>query len=142
MSLLPIQGSIPTISMNLKVLKGPEATSFLFLLDQKLKNVPIDTSADEHVVTITNSIMECLNRIAPETILTLRKNSNQCITNKIKNALNKHNCLFQNRINNPTCSNHKHYKKYRNKVSIMICGAEKTENFNKRGQNPSARLIY
>ena len=76
-SLLPIQGSIPTISRYLKVLNGFVTTGFLFLLDQKLIKIPIDKSADEHVVAITNGIMDCLNRFAPERKLTLQKNLNQ-----------------------------------------------------------------
>ena len=126
----------------MKVFKEPEATSFLFLLHQKLKKIPIDISADEHVVAITNSIGDCLNWFAPEKKLTLQNNWNQWIANKIKNAMKRRNRLFQIWINNPTSSNHKHYTKYRNRVSAIIHEAKKIENFNKLGQNPSARLMY
>ena len=85
-SFLPIHGSIPIISRNLKLLNGHEATSFLLLLDQKLKKIPIDISADEHVVAITSSKMDCLNRFAPEKKLTLQNNSNQWMANKIRES--------------------------------------------------------
>ena len=108
----PSEGSLSTITRSLRNLKGTKATNFLFLLDQKLKKIPSATSAEEHVEAIINIIKDCVDKFAPERKVITTNNSDQWITNKIKNAVSRRNLLFQNWINNPTLSNQNQYKKF------------------------------
>ena len=134
--------SNPTMTRNTKSLKGHNALNFLFLLDQKLKQINEKTSAEFHMESIVNSVSECVDKFAPLRVSSVKEPSNQWINNKIKNAVTKRNKLFQTWVENPTKSNHDDYKSFRNKVCSMIREAKKQDNFKKLGVNPTARAIY
>ena len=57
--------SSPTMTRNTKNLKGHNALKFLFLLDQKLKQIDEKTSAEYHVKSIVESVSECEDNFAP-----------------------------------------------------------------------------
>ena len=136
--------SNPTMTRNTKNLKGHNALKFLFLLDQKLKQIDEKTLAEYHVESIVKSISECADKVAPLRVSSGKEPSNQWINNKIKNAITKRNKLdlFQIWVEKPTKSNHDEYKSFRNKVCSMIREAKKQDNFRKLGVNPTARAIY
>ena len=134
--------SNPTLTRNTKNLKGHNALNFLFLLDQKLKQIDEKTSAEYHVESIVNSVIECVDKFAPLRVCSAKETPNQWITNKIKNAITKRDKLFETWVEKPTKSNHDDYKSFRNKVCSMIREAKKQDNFRKLGVNPTARAIY
>ena len=134
--------SNPIMTRNTKNLKGHNTLNFLFLLDQKLKQIDEKTSADYHVESIVKSVSECVDKFAPLRVSSGEEPSNQWINNKIKNAITKRNKLFPIWVEKPTKSNHDNYKSFRNKVCLMIREAKKQDNFRKLGVNPTARAIY
>ena len=131
-----------TMTRNTKNVKGHNALNFLFLLDQKLKQIDGKTSAEYHVQSIVNSVSESVDKFAPLRVCSGKEPSNQWITNKIKKAITKRNKLFQTWVKKPSKSNHDHYKSFKNKVCSMIREAKKQDNIRKLGINPTARAIY
>ena len=126
---------------NLKTIKGDGALKFLFLLDQKLERLSLDSLAYDFIAQMSESIMECVNKFAPKQPI-LRNNDKQWITNSIKNALCKRDELYQKYIDNPCDDNKNKYKSYRNKVTHMIREAKRNDNFKKLGKNPDSKTIY
>ena len=57
--------SNPTRTRNTKSLKGHNALKFIFLLDQKLKQIDEKTSVESHVESIVKSVSECVDKFAP-----------------------------------------------------------------------------
>ena len=96
---------------NLKTIKGDGALKFLFLLDQKLKRISLDSPVDNLIAQMSEATMECVDKFAPEQPI-LNNSDNQWITNSIRNALLKRDQLYQKWIDNP-CSD------YRKKVQIL-----------------------
>ena len=133
--------SNPIMTRNTKNLKGHKTLSFLFLLDQKLKQFDEKTSAEYLVESIVKSVSEYVDKFAPLGVSSGKEPSNQWNNNKIKNAITKRNKLFQIWVEKPTKSNHDNYKSFRNKVCLMIREAKKQDNFRKLGVNPTARAI-
>ena len=126
---------------NLKTIKGDGALKFLFLLDQKLKRISLNSPVDDLIVQMSEAIMECIDKFAPKQPI-LHNSDNQWITNSIKNALLKRNQLFQKWIDNPCDDYRKKYKSYRNKVTHMIREAKRTDNCKKLGKNPDSKTVY
>ena len=126
---------------NLKTIKGDGALKFLFLLDQKLKRISLDSPVDDLIVQMSEAIMECIDKFAPKQPI-LHNSDNQWITNSIKNALLKRDQLYQKWIDNPCDDYRKKYKSYRNKVTHMIREAKRTDNFKKLGKNPDSKTVY
>ena len=94
--------SNPTMTRNTKNLKGHNALKFLFLLDQKLKQIHEKTSSEYHVESIVKSVSEYVDKFAPLRVSSGKEQSNQWINNKIKNAITKRNKLFQIWVEKPT----------------------------------------
>ena len=126
---------------NLKTINVDGALKFLFLLDQKLKRISLDTLADDFIARMSESRMECVDKFAPKQ-LSLHNNDNQWITNSIKNALYKRDQLYQKYIDNPCADNRIKYKTYRIKVTHMIPEAKRNVNFKKLGKNPDCQTIH
>ena len=87
--------------------KGDGALNFPFLLDQKLRIVSLDSPADDLVVNVYQSKMECFYKFAPEQPI-MHNDDSQWITNSIKHALFKRDLLYQKWIDYP-CDDY--YKK-------------------------------
>ena len=134
--------SNPTMNKTTKNLTGHNALNFLFLLEQKLKQIDEKTSAENHVEYIVKSVSECVETFAPLRVSSGKEPSIQWINNKIKNAITKRIKLFQIWVEKPTKSKHDDYKSFGNKVCSMIREAKKQDNFRKLGVNPTARAGY
>ena len=94
--------SNPTRTRNTKNLKGHNALKFLFLIDQKLKQIDKKTSAEYHVESIVKSVSECVDKFAPLRVSSGKEPSNQWTNNKIKNAITERYKLFQIWVEKPT----------------------------------------
>ena len=127
---------------NLMNLKGDNSLNFLFILDQKLKKMPPDCDSDGQFSFISKTIMECVNRFAPEKEYCQKNDCSNWITNQVKNAMNKRDKMFQKWVCNPSEENHELYKKQRNNVTAIIRKAKRAHNFEKLGKNPSSKTIY
>ena len=125
---------------DLRNIKKEKALNFLFLLDQKLKNVKKEGVLDLNRIALT--IMECVDKFAPETVCNDKSNGTEWISNKIKNAIIERNKKLQKWIDNPTDENRSAYKLARNKVTSKIRKAKRDLNFEKLGNNPSTRTIF
>ena len=93
--------SNPIMTRNTKNVKGHNTLNFLFLLDQKFKQIDEKTSAEYHVESIVKSVSECVDKFAPLRVSSGKEPSNQWINNKIKNAITKRNKLFQIWVEKP-----------------------------------------
>ena len=91
--------------------------------------------------SIVNYVRECVEKIEPLRVCSVKEPFHQGITNKIKKAMTKHNKLFQTWVEKPSKSNHHDYRPFRNKVCSMIREAMEQDNSVKRGINPTARAI-
>ena len=129
-------------SRNLKKLKGKNRLNFLFVLDQNLKKIPLNLDIDDLSTSIADSIIESVNKFAPEKCHHPINNSDTWITNSVKNAINKRDKLFQKWVSNPSDENHRLYKTQRNNVTAIIRKAKRDDNFKKLGSNPTAKSIY
>ena len=76
-------------SRKLKKLKGESRLNFLFVLDQNLKKIPLNLDIEDLSISIAESIIEILNKFAPEQSHHPINNSDSWITNRVKNAINK-----------------------------------------------------
>ena len=129
-------------SRNLKKLKGKNRLSFLFVLDQNLKKKSAKLDIENLSTPIADSIIESVNKFAPEQCHHPINNSDSWITNSLKNAINKRDKLFQKWVSTPTDENHRSYKKLRNNVTAINRKAKRDDNFKKLGSNPTAKPIY
>ena len=91
---------------------------------------------------LSETIMASVDHFAPEKPWIGRIKSDDCITNKVKNAINKRNQLFQLWVKQPTELNRINYKTSRNRVTRMIRSEKKKANYKKLGVNPTAKTIY
>ena len=112
----------------------------MFIPDQILKK--FEPSKQIDLETIAKTIMRCVNKIASEQETTVRKVSNDWITKKLKNEITRRNKFFQRWMECPTEENRTIFKKQRNMVTTMIKNAKRQSNFDKLGENPSAKTIY
>ena len=85
----------------LQSIKGEKSLNFLFLLDQKLKDLDFDLSIDELVVSLSKLIMNCVHILVPGKPMKNHSKSNEWLTNKIKNAIHKRDSLFQKWLSEP-----------------------------------------
>ena len=129
-------------SRNLKKLKGESRINFLFVLDQNLKKIPLNLDIEDLSTSIADSIIESVNKFAPEQCHHPINNSDSWITNSVKNAINKRDKFFQKWVSNPTDENHHLYKKQRNNVTAIVRKAKRDDNFKKLGSNLTAKTIY
>ena len=127
------------LSRDLRKIKGGNALSFLFLLDQTLKK--FEPSKQKDLEKIAENIMLCVDKFAPVKESTVKRLSNDWINNKLKNEIIKRNKLFQNWLKCPTEKNRIIYKIQRNIVTKLIKNAKRQSNY-KLGENPSAKMIY
>ena len=125
---------------DMRKIKGENALNFLFILDQTLKK--FEPSKQFDLETIAKTIMRCVNKFAPEQETTVRKVSNDWITKKLKKEITRRNKFFQKWIKCPTEENRSFYKKQRNMVTTLIKNAKRQSNFDRLGENPSAKTIY
>ena len=126
-------------SRNLKKLKGESRLKFLFVLDQNLKKVPQNLDIEDLSTSIADSIIERVNKFAPEQCHHAINNSDTWITNSVKNAINKRDKLFQKWVSNPTDESHRLYKKHGINVTAIIRQAKRNDTFKKLGSNPTAK---
>ena len=126
----------------MKNLKGDNALNFLFLLDQKLKTIQSTSCTEMRAQTMCEKIIECIDNFAPEKEVVIKNETNSWITNEIKKAMVKRDCLFRKWVENPKSKNHIEYKNQRNVVTQKIRLAKKEANFKKLGPNPSPKHIY
>ena len=82
----------------------------MFLLDQKLEDLDFDLSIDEQIVSISKTIMICVDIFVPETPMENHSKSYDWITNKLKNAIHKRDSLFHKWLSEPSSENHALYK--------------------------------
>ena len=94
---------------NLRSIKGDKALNFLFLLDQKLKK--LDQLDKLDIEKITETIMFCVDKFAPEKETTKTEKCDEWITNKIKKEITKRNKLFREWTVSSTDDNKEKYKK-------------------------------
>ena len=125
---------------DMRKIKGENALNFLFILDQTLKK--FEPSKQIDLETIAKTIMRCVNKFAPEQETTVRKVSNDWITKKLKKEITRRNKFFQKWIKCPTEENRIFYKKQRNMVTTLKKNAKRQSNFDRLGENPSAKTIY
>ena len=130
------------MSRNLKKLKGGNSLNFLFSLEQKLRKIPLDLDIENCSTAIADSIMESVDKFAPEQCHQPTKISDGWITNHVKKAIIKRDKLFQKWVCNPTDENHLLYKKQRNNVTTIIRKAKRENNLKKLGSNPTANTKY
>ena len=116
-------------SRNLKKLKGESRLNFLLVLDQNLKTIPLNLDIEDQSTSLADSIIESVNKFAPEQCHHPINNSDSWITNSVKNAINKRDKLFQKWVSNSTDENHRLYKKQRNNVTANIRKSKKDYNF-------------
>ena len=107
-----------------------------------MKQIDEQSSAEYHVRSIVNSVIECVDIFAPLRVSSVKESSNQWITNEIKKAVTKRNKLFQILVEKPSKGNLVDYKSFKNKVCSMIREAKKQDNFRKLGINSTARASY
>ena len=60
----------------------------------------LDSTTDDFVAQVSESIMECVDKFAPKQPILLN-NDSQWVTNLLKNALFKRDQLYQKWIDNP-----------------------------------------
>ena len=96
---------------------------FLYLLDQTRKT--FEPSEQSDLEKITETAMSCVDKFAPEKISTVKRLTNDWITNNLKNEITKKNKLCQKRINYPTEENKTNYRKQMNMVTTMMKNAPK-----------------
>ena len=101
----------------MKNLKGDNALKFLFLLDQKLKTIQSTSCTEMRAQMMCEKIIECIDKFAPEKEVVIKNETNSWITNEIKNAMVKRDCLFRKWVENPNSKNHIEYKNQRNVVT-------------------------
>ena len=126
----------------MKNLKGDNALNFLFLLDQKLKKIQSTSCTEMRAQMMCEKTIEYLDKFAPEKGVVIKNETNSWITNEIKNAMVKRDCLFRKWFENPNSKNHIEYKNQQNVVTQKIRLAKKETNFKKLGPNPSPKHIY
>ena len=116
--------------------------NFSFLLDQKLRK--LDPECDNLVEKISKTILECVDKFAPLTAVKRRQqhNSNDWITNEIRNAITKKDKLFHQWVQSPNEINRDLYKRQRNIVTSLIRNAKRDCNYKKLGNSPSSTTIY
>ena len=125
---------------DLRSIKGDQALNFLFLLDQKLKKLDqLDKLVFEK---ITETIMFCVDKFAPEKETTKTEKCDEWIINKIKNEISKRNKLFREWTVSSNDDNKEKYKNQRNEVTAMIKKAKRECNLQKLGNNPYAKTLY
>ena len=130
----------PKIWRKLRNIKNEKVLNFLFLLDQKLKNIKRESVLDLNPLALT--IMECVDKFAPETVCNNKAYGTEWIPNNIKNAISKRNNYIQNCIDNPSDENRSAYKLARDSVTSKVRNAKRDLNFKKLGDNPSTRTIF
>ena len=94
-----------------EIMKGKEL-KILFLLDQKLKQIPGSKIVDERITHISNIIMDCVDRCAPEKQVAAFKTPGDWINNLTKNAMVRRLELFQSWISQPTEKNKNCYRRF------------------------------
>ena len=80
------------LSRDLRKIKGENTLSFLFLLDETLKK--LEPSKQKDLEKIAETIMLCVDKFAPVKESTVKKLSNDWISNKLKNEITKRNNFF------------------------------------------------
>ena len=130
-----------TLVRNLNHIKKNKILNFLFLLDQKLRQINENADVDTYVTKIIDCIINCLDRFAPEKPPSEKKHS-PWINNKIKNRIQKRNLLFQKWIKDPSEQNRQALKNLRNEIRGLIRNAKREQNFKELGSNPSSKTIY
>ena len=130
-----------TLVRNLNHIKKNSILNFLFLLDQKLRQINENTDVDTYVTKIIDCIINCLDRFAPEKPPSEKKHSSW-INNKIKNRIQKRNSLFQKWIKDPSEQNRQALKNLRNEIRGLIQNAKRERNIRELGSNPSSKTIY
>ena len=78
---------------------------------------------------IALTIMECVDKFAPETVCNDKAYGTEWITNNIKNAISERNKKLQKWIDNPSDENRSTYKLARNTVTSKIRNAKRDLNF-------------
>ena len=74
------------IVLDLTKIKGEKTLNFLFVLDQKLKHLPGDATAEEQVTTIAKTTMESVNRFPPEQEKLKQEQTDYWIRNKTNHS--------------------------------------------------------
>ena len=120
-------------------IEGENALRFPFLLDQNLKQTYFGGIIQTE--KIARSIIECVDRFAPETFIKSQNNRNDWETNKVKKAVTNRDELFHKWVLDPSDFIRETYKKQRNLVTLVIRKAERDANFIKLGTNPSTTTM-
>ena len=94
---MPQNTTVITKYRNLGEIKGEKAPKFLFLLLDKLRRIPDEIDINHKVEVLAETIMECVEKFAPEKNIALNKRPPEWITNQIKRAITKRDKLIQNR---------------------------------------------
>ena len=128
------------LQKTLQITYTDEALNILFLLDQKLKK--LDQLDKLDIEKITETIMFCVDKFAPEKETTKTEKCDEWITNKIKNEITKRNKLFREWTVSSTDDNKEKYKNQRNKVTAMLKTAKRECKLQKLGNNPNAKTLY
>ena len=116
--------NIPLVR-NFKKIKRDNALTFLFYLDQKLRKMNVTSDVNAQMERLSETIMASVDHFAPEKPWIGRSKSDDWITNKVENAINKRNQLFQLWVKHPTELNRINYKTSRNRVTRMIRSEKK-----------------
>ena len=141
-SVLPQNLTAVTKYRNLREIKGEKALNFLFLLLNKLQRIPDEIDINHKVELLAKTIMECIEKFAPEKNIAQNKRPTEWITNQIKRAITKRDKLFQKWINDPNETNRSAYRKQRNEVTQKIRAAKRDANLKRLGHQPTPKTIY
>ena len=122
-------------------IKGEKSLNFLFLWYQKRKDLDFDLSIDQQVVSISKTIMNCVDICLPEKPMKDHFKSNEWIKNETKNAINKRDTLFQKWLSEPSNENLALYNKYRNHVTKLIRDDKIEVNQRQLGENRNPKKL-
>ena len=86
--------------------------------------------------------MESVNRFAPQQEKLQQEQTDDWISNKIKNEIPKRNKYFHNWIDDPSTENHQAYKITRNKIKSMIRPVKQEANYKNIGVRPLPKTVY
>ena len=126
---------------DLRIIKGPKALNFLFLLDQKLNFVDETTDLEKYLSDIISCLLFCVDNCAP--IMIFKKRRQQTwVTNRVKNLISQRDKAFENWIKEQSIINRNQLKSLRNKVTDEIRKAKKENQYKLLGENPSASRIF
>ena len=89
------------LRINLSFKKRDNTLNFRFLLDQKLRKFTEISDVIEQMNGLSEVIMACVDRFAPEKPWIGCNKSNEWTTNKLKNSINKREDFFQLWTKNP-----------------------------------------